>query len=405
MKRTTLLVAITGLFAFLLLSNFASRVGASKDKGRSNPPELTRRGEVKLSRRSKSQIANLSHQNTSALLADLGTSQTAALTSGAEEKADEAEDNDPDRPPGFVGAFDESEYVRKREAFIALLRGVDPSRPFDGLARMKANAMMDVQMAELREQALRSNSPNQPSAFPNWVELGPNPIPLGQTSGGRVNVSGRISAIEIDPTDPNKVYVGAAQGGVYRSLDGGTTWTTIFDSAQSLAIGSLNLDPANGWLWVGTGEANGSADSFAGVGLYRIENVNTTATLVGPINPIRNYNDAGGNPVSTGFFTGRSISKILRVPGDPTTLFCGVAGGVIGLGGNPPFGNTLPPLAMRGMVRLSNVTGPPAGITGMRLAVSTTDTGQGLCNFDLPALSIATSTIWCSILRTLPATP
>ena len=296
----------------------------------------------------------------------------------------EDEEDDPDRPPGLQGPFDEDEYIKRREAFVALLRGVDPDRPANPESRILANAMMDVQMTELRNAVDKSRGTNHPLALPNWVELGPNPIPLGQTSTTRVNVSGRISAIEIDPTDPNKVYVGAAQGGVFRSLDGGTTWSPIFDGAQTLAIGSLNLDPVNGWLWVGTGEANGSADSFAGVGLYRIENVNTTATLVGPINPIRNYNNGSGNPVSTGFFTGRSISKILRVPGDPNTLFCGVAGGVIGLGGNPPFGNTLPPLAMRGLVRLANVTGPPAGITGTRIAVSTTDTGQGLCAFDLP---------------------
>ncbi len=192
-------------------------------------------------------------------------------------------------------------------------------------------------------------------------------------------MSGRISAIEIDPTDANKVYAAAAQGGVYRSLDGGATWMPIFEGAQSLSIGSLTLDPANGWLWVGTGEANGSADSYAGVGLYRIENVNTTADLVGPINPIRNYTNASGNPVSGGFFSGRSISKIVRVPGDPNTLFVGVAGGIIGLGATTPFGNSVPPLAMRGLVRLSNVQGPAAGITGARMPVSTTDTGLGLC--------------------------
>jgi hypothetical protein len=385
MKRTSLVIAITTIFVFLLASNFASQAVATKDKGRSNGREVGRReSKAKAAEESRPQIATFSRRNKIALLADLGTPQTAAFTGGANEDVGEEEEDDPDRPPGFVGNFDEGEYIKQREAFIALLRGVDPSKPFDGLARMRANAMMDVQLTELRNQAERSKGTNQPMAFPNWVELGPNPIPLGQTATTRVNVSGRISAIEVDPTDPNKVYVGAAQGGVYRSLDGGTTWTPIFDTAQTLSIGSLNLDPVNGWLWVGTGEANGSADSFAGVGLYRIENVNTTANLVGPINPVRNYNDAGGNPVSTGFFTGRSISKILRVPGDANTLFCGVAGGVIGLGGNPPFGNVLPPLAMRGLVRLANVTGPPAGITGTRVAVSTTDTGQGLCAFDLP---------------------
>ncbi len=71
------------------------------------------------------------------------------------------------------------------------------------------------------------------------------------------------------------------------------------------------------------------------------------------------------------------------MPNDPNTLFVGVAGGIIGIGGNPAFGGVVPPQAMRGLVRLSNVTGAPAGITGTRLAVSTTDTGQGLC-FDSP---------------------
>jgi hypothetical protein len=385
MKRTALLAAVIAVLVFVLSSNFAPRAGASKSKGRAiePAPPLSKSSEV--AEKNKTEMSTLRRNKAGSLLADLGTSQTAGFTAGSSEEAEEEEeDNDPDRPPGFVGHFDEADYMRRREAYIALRRGIDPTKPLDPTARMRANAMMDVQVAELKSQVEKSRGTNHPLAFPNWVELGPNPIPLGQTTTTRVNVSGRISAIEIDPADPNKVYVGTAQGGIFRSLDGGTTWTPIFDSAQTLAIGTLNLDPVNGWLWVGTGEANGSADSFAGVGLYRIDNVNTTATLVGPINPIRNYNDAGGNPVSAGFFTGRSVSKILRVPGDPNTLFVGVAGGVIGLGGNPPFGNTLPPLAQRGLVRLSNVTGPAAGVTGTRLGISSVDTGQGLCAFDLP---------------------
>src|SRR5215813_8397080 len=292
-------------------------------------------------------------------------------------------ENDPDLPAGYTGHFDSGEYLKQREAFIALRRGVDPTRPADPAARSRAINLMDAQIAAIRERIEKSHG-NEAEAFPNWLELGPNPIPLGQTDTTRVNVSGRISAIEIDPTDPNKVYVGAAQGGVYRSLDGGTTWGPIFDTAQSLAIGCLTLDPANNVLWVGTGEANGSADSFACVVLYRIENVNTTANLVGPINPIRNYNDGGGNPVSSGFFSGRSISKILIVPNDHNTLFVGIAGGAIGIGGNPPLGNTIPPLAMRGMAKISNALGPIGGITGARIPVSTVDAGVGACGFDLP---------------------
>src|SRR5207247_4901305 len=137
-------------------------------------------------------------------------------------------------------------------------------------------------------------------------------------------------------------------------------------------------------LYVGTGEANGSVDSFAGVGLYRINSVTTTPVLTGPINPVRDYLDASSNPQSVPAFNGRSISKILVHPTQPGTLLVGVAGGVIGIGGNPPFGNVLPPLSMRGLYRVKNADGPPAGATVERIAASTIDTAQWLCTFDTP---------------------
>ena len=280
--------------------------------------------------------------------------------------------------PQFLRDTLDGEYIRMREDYIAVLRGVEPGKPFDFTARGRAIIQMERQMAEM------AGAPGElrgglPQAFPNWIELGPNPIPNGQTQTTTSPVSGRVTAIAIDPIDPNKVYVGAAQGGVFRSLDGGSTWMPIFDSAQSLAIGALALDAANGRLYVGTGEANGSGDSFAGVGLYRIDNVNTSATLVGPINPVRNYVDASSNPQSAAVFTGRSISKILIVPNDPTTLFVGTAGATMGIGGDLPFGGTVPPLGLRGLYRLSSVTGAPASVGVTRLAFST----AGGC-FDIP---------------------
>jgi hypothetical protein len=272
--------------------------------------------------------------------------------------------DDPDRPPGFVGEFDEAEYITRREAYIALLRGVDPDRPADPQSRNRAVSLMDDQTSKLGK-----NRGANDAILQAWTELGPNPIPNGQTQTTTTAVSGRVSVIEVDPADPNKVYVGTAQGGLYRSLDGGTTWTPIFDNAQTLAIGTLTLDAANDRLWVGTGEANGSADSFAGVGLYRIENVSTAATLVGPINPVRNYLDQFSAPQSVPVFNGRSISKILIVPGDPTTLMVGTAGGVIGIGGNAPVGGTVPPAGIRGLYKLTNATDVPANVVATRIGV------------------------------------
>jgi hypothetical protein len=145
-----------------------------------------------------------------------------------------------------------------------------------------------------------------------WTPIGPAPIPNGQTQAPASAVSGRTISIAVHPTNPNLIYVGTAQGGIYRTSDGGVNWTPIFDSAMSLAIGALALAPSDPEiLYVGTGEPNGSADSFFGVGLYRINNASTTANLTGPIDPLVTT----GIPNTTAF-TGRAISRILVHPTD-----------------------------------------------------------------------------------------
>jgi sugar lactone lactonase YvrE len=76
-------------------------------------------------------------------------------------------------------------------------------------------------------------------------------------------------------------YAGAAAGGVWRSTDQGRTWRAIFDFMPSLSIGALAIDPADGSVWVGTGEANTNADSYAGTGVYRASAGSANFRLVG----------------------------------------------------------------------------------------------------------------------------
>jgi hypothetical protein len=208
-----------------------------------------------------------------------------------------------------------------------------------------------MEAQEERRNRVRTNQLGiVPLAFPTWTNLGPNPIPNGQTLP--VNpVSGRVSAIEVDPTDPNKVYAGAAQGGVYRSLDGGATWAPLMDNALSLAIGALALDTTRGCLYVGTGESSAAIDSFGGVGIYRIDNVNTNPVLVGPINPIRNYNDGNNTPTSLPVFNGSGISKILS----STTRRCSFPFSTPPWQRRLPFGDH-PPHAISGLYHLTGVT-------------------------------------------------
>ena len=141
----------------------------------------------------------------------------------APEPAD-GDEEDPDLPPGMAGKVDKEAYLRARGDYFDMLRGRDQEVP-EG-AREKAIRQMEKQ----EKQISRARPGN--SALVNttdWAFIGPNPIPLGQTQGTRVPVSGRTISIAIHPTDPDTVYVGTAQGGLYKSTNGGTNWTKLFE--------------------------------------------------------------------------------------------------------------------------------------------------------------------------------
>ena len=114
----------------------------------------------------------------------------------------------------------------------------------------------------------------------NWSLIGPRP-----TDAGSSNVtSGRVNAIAIDPRSSDVVYIGAAEGGVWKTTDGGANWTPLTDDQPSLATGSIALDPSNpDTVYVGTGEENFSQDSYYGAGILKSVNGGATWTnIVGP---------------------------------------------------------------------------------------------------------------------------
>ncbi len=280
---------------------------------------------------------------------------------------------DADIPPKFSNSISPEAYHRLRNDYVDLLRGstADPR-----LRQAAINQLVAQKKLARSRQAAAGASAITP---PQWTALGPAPIPNGQVVGA-LPVSGRVTSFVIDPNNSNKLYLGTAQGGVYRSLDGGANWAQIFDSATTSAVGALALAPSDSTiLYVGTGEANGSGDSYAGVGMYRIDNCDTTATLVGPINPVRTYTNPSNVQVSNPAFNGRSISSIVVDPTNPSIVFVGVAGGVIGIGGDAPGGGTIPPLGMRGLYRLTNATSAPGSVAVQKLAVTAAAGG-----FDLP---------------------
>ncbi len=189
---------------------------------------------------------------------------------------------------------------------------------------------------------------------PSWTWLGPAGV-NGQTENRVDPVSGRVTAIAAHPSNANIAYVGTAQGGLYRTLDGGATWTQMMDSAAStpigtpLAIGAIAIDPTNpDNVIVGTGEGNNSVDSFFGSGLYIITGAGTGAPVVnGPYN-LRASDNAD-------IFTGRAINAIVIDPANHNNVFVATSSAVGGL--NFDTYSVLPP---RGLYRTTNAfTGTP----------------------------------------------
>lgn len=87
---------------------------------------------------------------------------------------------------------------------------------------------------------------------------------------GPAGMSGRVAAIEAVPSNPDIVYVGAATGGVWKSINGGTTWEPIFDNQNTSSIGAIALAPNNpNVIWVGTGEGNVRNSAGVGRGVFK----------------------------------------------------------------------------------------------------------------------------------------
>src|SRR5258708_4227109 len=97
-----------------------------------------------------------------------------------------------------------------------------------------------------------------------WVNIGPAPLLGGQigTQQGTRPMSGRIDAVAGDPAKTNHWLIGAANCGVWETLDSGTNWTPKTDAQASLAMGAIAFAPSNtNIVYAGTGAAWFSSDA------------------------------------------------------------------------------------------------------------------------------------------------
>lgn len=207
-------------------------------------------------------------------------------------------------------------------------------RYYEGRRKNPNNAAFDASAARLKaiEMMKAQERANRGANVGTWVNIGPAPTTGGQTPTlpprFPSDVSGRVTAIAIDDTD-DSIYIGGAQGGIWKSIDNGATWTALTDDLGSLAIGSIAIDPAPhaagmATIYIGTGEGNGSCDSYGGIGVFK--STNSGASWTGPF--------------GAADFTNRGITSIAVDRTDPDHLLATTASGAFGK--SCTLGPTLP---------------------------------------------------------------
>ena len=146
----------------------------------------------------------------------------------------------------------------------------------------------------------RGTAPTDPFRHLQFRSLGP------------ALAGGRVTAVVGIPGNPNVYYVGAAAGGVWKTIDGGLQWKAVFTKEGSASVGTLALAPSNpNIVWVGTGESNIRSDVINGAGLYLSTDAGKTWKLMG-------FKNAG------------QISRVLVDPQNPEVVWVAVLGHVWG---------------------------------------------------------------------------
>jgi hypothetical protein len=151
-----------------------------------------------------------------------------------------------------------------------------------------------------------------------WTPIGPSPIFQGTSQ-----VNGRVSAIALNPNNPNVIYQGASGGGVWRTIDGGATWSPLYDQQVSLGVGepsAIAIDPSNtNTIYVGT-----SARFVLNIskGILKSTDGGGSWIVLGDGFPAGNTGNADN------LFAGNSINVIIVDPANSNVLYLAASSGL-----------------------------------------------------------------------------
>ncbi|WP_426167601.1 VPS10 domain-containing protein [Sandarakinorhabdus sp. DWP1-3-1] len=129
---------------------------------------------------------------------------------------------------------------------------------------------------------------------------------------GTAMTSGRVTRFAVHPTDQRIIYTATASGGLWKTVNAGSSWTPVFDKATTISMGDVTLDPNDPeTVWIGTGEQNNVRSSQFGDGVYRSR-------------------DGGATWQHMGLEGSRHIGRILVHPKDSSTVYVAALGSLWG---------------------------------------------------------------------------
>src|SRR5438034_11393024 len=159
-----------------------------------------------------------------------------------------------------------------------------------GLLRLVASAALFLSVAAAAQQTVKLDAATTSG--------------LPARNIGSATMSGRVAAVDaVSEKGRLTVFVGAASGGVWKSVNGGTTFKSVFDREDVQSIGAVTIDPTNSKIvWVGTGESWVRNSVSVGDGVYK-------------------STDGGENWTNVGLKDSEHIAKILVDPKDGNTVY------------------------------------------------------------------------------------
>ena len=159
------------------------------------------------------------------------------------------------------------------------------------------------------EKSAEETKPTDPLSTPTFNGLKFRSI-------GPAFTSGRVIGFAVDPNNSARYFAAAASGGVWKTVNNGSTWIPVFDKEGSYSIGAIALDPKNPLtVWVGTGENNSQRSVSYGNGVYRSD-------------------DGGKSWKNVGLKSSEHIGRIAIDPKDSNIVYVAAQGPLWGPGGD-----------------------------------------------------------------------